>query len=70
METILKKARKESGHTLRSLEVVTGIKYSRISRLENRQERVWKGDIERLGKVLVFPENGVVDESGMAKLAE
>ena len=70
METILKKARKESGHTLRSLEAVTGIKYSRMSRLENRQERVWKGDIKRLGKVLVFPEEGVVDESGKAKLAE
>ncbi|MFA5674360.1 MAG: helix-turn-helix transcriptional regulator [Thermovirgaceae bacterium] len=70
METILKKARKGSGHTLRSLEAVTGIKYSRMSRLENRQERVWRGDIERLGKVLDFPEDGVVDENGMAKLAE
>lgn len=70
METVLKNARRESGHSLRELEAKTGIKYSRISRLENRQERIWKGDVMCLEKVLSFPEGGIVDENGMAKLEE
>ena len=68
--TILKKVRMGSGYSLRDLEAKTGIKYSRINRLENRQERIWKGDVMRLGKVLSFPEGGIVDENGMAKLEE
>lgn len=65
-----KKVGRERGHALKELEAKTGIKYSRINGLENIKEHIWKGDVMRLEKVLSFPEGGIVDENGMAKLEE
>ena len=70
MMSILKKLRMEHGYTVRSLGKVTGIAHPRISRMENRLEKVWGNDVRRLGEVLPLPEGGITDESGFARLAE
>jgi transcriptional regulator with XRE-family HTH domain len=66
----LKKLRMEHGYTLRSLAEATGIAHPRISRMENRLEKVWGGDVQRIGEVLPLPEGGITDADGYAKIAE
>jgi len=52
METVLREHRKAARITLRALEAETGIALSRLSRMENRKEELWRGDISRLRKAL------------------
>ena len=52
MQTILREHRDMARITLRALAAETRIAVSRLSRMENRQEKIWRGDISRLRKAL------------------
>jgi len=67
METVLRKHRRMARLTLRALEAETGIALSRLSRMENRREELWKNDIARLRQALPTLEN--VEFVGADRLA-
>jgi transcriptional regulator with XRE-family HTH domain len=67
METVLRKHRGMARLTLRALAAETGIAFSRLSRMENRKEELWRGDISRLRKALPTLEN--VEFVGADRLA-
>lgn len=59
--------RDKAGLTLRALARTTGIDNGRLSRLENRQEKIWRGDISRLRKALPSLEG--VEIAGADRMA-
>ena len=65
--TLIKRHREEAGLSFRALEEKTGIAGSRLHRMENRRERIWKRDIERLRSAIPTLEGEtIVDEEGLA----
>ena len=68
--TRLKQLRERKKLTLRAVDEKVGIKHSRLWRMENRLEQLWKGDIERLSKAYDEDVNELVDKKKLAIEAE
>lgn len=70
-ETVLRRARKSAGLTINAVSRLTGLDDSRLSRLECRQERIWKGDIRRLSEVIrdLPPADELLDSDRLARIA-
>ena len=68
--TRLKQLRERKKLTLRAVDEKVGIKHSRLWRMENRLEQLWKGDIERLSKAYYENVNELVDKKKLAIEAE
>jgi len=64
--TRLKQLRERKKLTLRAVDEKVGIKHSRLWRMENRLEQLWKGDIERLSKAYDEDVNELVDKKKLA----
>ena len=65
--SIIKRHREKAGLSFRALEEKTGIAGSRLHRMENRRERVWRGDFERLRSAIpTLAKEKIVDDEGLA----
>jgi transcriptional regulator with XRE-family HTH domain len=70
MLTVIRKHRLAAKKTIREVSRETGIHESRLSRIEGRTERIWRGDIERLRMAIPSLPEEVADTDRLALLAE
>lgn len=71
MITVIRLARLKKGKTnLRQFADGLGLSYCRLSRVELAQETIPKGWRGKLGKALGLTEKELVDERGLARLAD
>jgi len=66
METVLKRARRKKGLSLRKAAREIGIAHSRIHRHENRQEVMYTGDERRYAEFYEIPPEEIRDDQGFA----
>jgi len=66
MLTVLRKHRLDAKKTIREVSQETGIHETRLSRMEGRTERIWKGDIERLKTAIPSLPEEVADNDRLA----